>query len=255
MSDNSDAIFGGLKKYFPQTLRMIIWKLLPLFLPSYRKVQCNICGWRAKAFWDYDCGYGRVYFNAECPVCRSHPRHRSLVLFLQKRLPKDTRVRVLHFAPERCSMDFLQSYANVDYLSVDFESSRAMRKEDIEALSFAEKSFDVIICLHVLEHVIDDRKAMRELFRVLSDKGFAIIDVPIDGNRAETYEDFTITSPEARTKAFWQHNHVRLYGRDFPNKLENAGFKVSVDRLIESLGQTKMDFHGLRGTPFHICTR
>jgi 2-polyprenyl-3-methyl-5-hydroxy-6-metoxy-1,4-benzoquinol methylase len=152
-------------------------------------------------------------------------------------------------------MDFLQSYANVDYLSVDFESSRAMRKEDIEALSFAEKSFDVIICLHVLEHVIDDRKAMRELFRVLSDKGFAIIDVPIDGNRAETYEDFTITSPEARTKAFWQHNHVRLYGRDFPNKLENAGFKVSVDRLIESLGQTKMDFHGLRGTPFHICTR
>lgn len=255
MSNNLVVILGGLKRHFIRTLRIMFWKLLPLFLPSYRKVQCNICGWRSKAFRDYDHGYGRVYFNAECPVCRSHPRHRSLVFLLQERLPKDTRVRVLHFAPEKCSVGFFRSYANVDYLSVDFESSRAMRKEDITALSFAEKSFDVIICLHVLEHVIDDGKAMRELFRVLSDKGFAIVDVPIDDSRAETYEDFSITSREARTKAFWQYNHVRLYGRDFPLKLEKAGFKVSVDTFIESLGESKLDFHGLRGTPFHICTR
>ena len=102
---------------------------------------------------------------------------------------------------------------------------------------------------------MDDQKAMIELLRVLSDTGFALIDVPIDYSRADTYEDFSITSPAERTKAFCQWDHVRLYGRDFAGKLERAGFKVSADGYIDSLGQAMIEFHGLERHPICFCTR
>lgn len=123
------------------------------------------------------------------------------------------------------------------------------------ALSFKDRSFDVILCIHVLEHVQDDRKAMSEILRVLKADGFAILDVPIDYNRESTYEDLSITSPEARTKAFWQADHVRLYGRDFGKRLEAAGFTVRPDGIINSLDERLIAFHGLQRTPFSLCMR
>lgn len=243
-----------MKKYVPKIIKDIV-KALRSYLPSYRKVQCNICGWRGKKFSDWHGGYDHIYPNAECPNCGSHPRHRNLALYLRRIIPRTKPLKVLHFSPEASLRKLLMSYENIDYLSVDIDPEKAMQKEDITSLSFDDASFDAVICIHILEHVIDDLKAMRELFRVLAEDGFAIIDVPIDYQRIETYEDFTITTPEERTKAFWQSDHVRLYGQDFANKLESVGFKVKQDKYIDSLGKETIEFYGLSNEVIYFCTK
>ena len=164
-------------------------------------------------------------------------------------------IRLLHFAPEASLTALLRSYKNVDYLSVDINPAHAMQKEDITKLSFPDKSFDRVLCIHVLEHIEDDRKAMSEILRVLKSDGCAILDVPIDYGREQTYEDASIQTPEARTKAFWQGDHVRLYGRDFSQRLEAAGFAVQEDPYFDSLGQDVISRHGLQPTPFFLCTK
>ena len=130
-----------------------------------------------------------------------------------------------------------------------------MQKEDITALSFQDQTFDMIICIHVLEHIEDDWSAMKELLRVLKSDGCAILDVPIDYTREETYEDFPIRSPEERTKAFWQGDHVRLYGRDFSKRLVDTGVAVTEDRQSGHLDEDLLRVHGLQPTPFFYCTR
>jgi len=218
-------------------------------------VRCNICGWRGQQFHDWHGTHGHVYRNAECPDCGSHPRHRSFHLYLQSILPKANRVRLLHCSPEEQLRSLLLAHENVDYLSIDIDPARAMRAEDIAHLSFDDESFDVIICIHVLEHVLDDRSAINELFRVLAKDGFALIDVPIDRKRAETYEDASITTPEARSAAFGQADHVRQYGRDFADRLASAGFKVTQDTYIQSLGGRRIRRHKLQSAPINFCTK
>ena len=117
------------------------------------------------------------------------------------------------------------------YVTADLSSARAGIKTDIMAIPCKSNSFDVVLCNHVLEHVADDQKAMRELFRVLAPGGWAILQSPIDTERAKTFEDPTIVSPRDRERAFGQHNHLRLYGRDYKERLEKAGFAVKVDEL------------------------
>ena len=224
-------------------------------IPGRAQVECNICQWRGRRFADYDCGFGHIYPQAACPRCGAHPRHRSLQLFLQQAIPRGKPQRVLHFAPEPALTRLLQSFANVDYLSVDIHPGAAMQQEDITQLSFPAESFDVIVCIHVLEHVEKDRQAMGELWRVLQRDGVAILDVPIDYHREITYEDPSIRSPEARTREFWQSDHVRLYGRDFGRRLSEAGFQVTEDPFIASLGAEVMRFHGLQSSPLFLCRR
>src|SRR5690606_8900222 len=202
------------------------------------------------------CGYGRAYPDAECPRCLSQPRHRSYRLYLKRALDAlDRPLRVLHFAPERSMEALFRSYPNIEYLSVDIDPNAAMRREDITRLSFEDGSFDVIFCIHVLEHVEEDRRAMSELRRVLSEDGFAILDVPIDENRATTYEDPSIVTPEARARAFWQADQLRLYGVDYKGRRAEAGFPVRVDRIADWLGADAMRRHGLDHNAIHFCQR
>jgi SAM-dependent methyltransferase len=86
-----------------------------------------------------------------------------------------------------------------------------------------------------MEHVEDDLQCMRELYRVLKPGGWAIMQVPIDYSREETYEDESIVSPEDREKHFWQKDHVRLYGRDYPQRLRKAGFEVKEDNYVQEI--------------------
>jgi SAM-dependent methyltransferase len=163
-----------------------------------------------------------------CPFCDSRERHRLLWLYLQNETDVFTaRKRLLHFAPEETLQTMFASLANLDYVSADLVSRAAQVQADITQLQFADGTFDVILCSHVLEHVPDDGRAMGELLRVLKQGGVAIVQVPIDRARAETYEDWSITSPVEREKAFGQSDHVRWYGLDFPARLEAAGFRVT----------------------------
>jgi SAM-dependent methyltransferase len=250
-----NQLFGPLSLIIFLLSALFIFLLAIEFLLLVFPVKCNICGWRGRRFYDNDCGYGHIYKKSTCLGCFSQPRHRAFVFYFKKIVPKDKPLKLLHFAPEPFVAKFLQSYQALDYLSVDIDQDKAMKKEDITNLSFGDSSFDIIICSHVLEHVINDNKAMRELFRILKPGGFAIIDVPIDYSRAETYEDFNITSPEKRTEVFWQFDHLRLYGRDFPDKLRQAGFKVTVDHFISSLSYWKKKHFGLLDEPTYFCEK
>jgi predicted SAM-dependent methyltransferase len=152
----------------------------------------------------------------------------------------ERKVKVLHFAPEKIITKLFTSFKNVDYLSADIDPSKAMVKEDITKVSFPDNSFDIIFCSHVLEHIPDDRLAMRELYRILKPQGFAILQVPIKdvfNNRIidKTYEDFSIVTPEGREKAFGQHDHVRVYGRDFRDRISSVGFRVKEEKFINSI--------------------
>ena len=218
------------------------------------EVECPICKWKGKKFKDLDCDYGHIYKNAECPKCKSQPRHRLLYLYLKKIIPKNKSLRLLHFAPDSLKNLFVQ-YKNLKYLSVDINPKRAMKKEDITKLSFKNESFDIIICIHVLEHVQKDKKAMKELHRVLKKNGFAIIDVPLDYSRKKTDEDFSVTDPIERTKRFLQQDHVRLYGRNFKNRLKEAGFKVKTDNFASSLSKSYRKKYGLENKLIYFCKK
>ena len=97
---------------------------------------------------------------------------------------------------------------------------------DIQQIPIADGEFDAVICNHIMEHVEDDRKAMRELYRILRPGGWGIILSPEELDRAETFEDDTITDREERTRIFGQYDHRRIYGRDYAQRLASAGFEV-----------------------------
>jgi predicted SAM-dependent methyltransferase len=197
--------------------------------------------------------------NARCPNCGARDRTRLLWVYLENKtnLLHDE-LRVLHFAPERILEKRLKSQPNLDYVSTDLERPRAMVKADITELPFPDASFDVILCSHVLEHVEDDRKAMRELHRVLKPGGWGIVVVPISSRRSETFEDPTIVAPRDRERVFGQHDHVRIYARDFGARLEEAGFTVRVEDYRRELGETIARRYGLRRRRkpvIHLCLK
>jgi ubiquinone/menaquinone biosynthesis C-methylase UbiE len=122
----------------------------------------------------------------------------------------------------------LKASAKINYVSGDLNPLVADRKIDITDISFENDYFDFIICNHVLEHIQDDRKAMNELFRVLKPSGEAVLQVPISKYNKKTFEDVTIIDPEGREKYFGQKDHVRIYGKDYKERLESVGFKVEL---------------------------
>ncbi|MDR1726405.1 MAG: methyltransferase domain-containing protein [Acidobacteriota bacterium] len=134
-------------------------------------------------------------------------------------------ISCLHVAPEPCFDKQLKKLLGNTYITADLYNPDAMVKMDIMDIDYPDESFDAIICNHVLEHVADDQQAMREFHRVLKPGGYAILMVPV-ADIDRTYEDFTITSAEGRSKAFGQCDHVRKYGKDYADRLRSSGFAV-----------------------------
>jgi SAM-dependent methyltransferase len=172
-------------------------------------------------------GYEDQRENVLSPSTLSLERHRLLWLYLQNHTSFFTSaLKVLHFAPEQAFYSRFRKLENLDYTTTDLNSPLADVKADICNLPFKEHSFDFILCNHVLEHIPDDTKAMQELLRVLKPGGTAILQIPQDLGRAKTFEDDSITDPKERAKIFGQYDHVRIYGRDYFDKLRKIGFEV-----------------------------
>ncbi len=172
-------------------------------------------------------GYGNQRKNALSPSTLSLERHRLMWLYLKNETDFFTaNKKVLHIAPEQCFVNRFKKLKNLDYITADLYSPIVDVKADILNLPFNDNSFDIVFCNHVLEHIEDDKKAMQELFRVLKPKGMGIFQIPQDLSLEKTYEDFSITSPEERTKHFGQYDHVRVYGQDYFKRLETVGFNV-----------------------------
>lgn len=178
-----------------------------------------------RAFLPY--GYNKIRKNVLSPSTYSLERHRLLWLYLKNETSFfKAKLKVLHFAPESALMNQFKKLKNLSYDTIDLNSPIADIKADICDLPFLDNSYDFILCNHVLEHIVDDNKAIRELYRVLKKNGIGIFQVPIDYNRDTTFEDFSITNKKERNKLFGQYDHVRIYGLDFFDRLQKAGFSV-----------------------------
>ena len=178
--------------------------------------RCPVCRTPLRSFAD-----ARLPAS-QCPRCGSLQRHRHLWLYLEREA--DVRGSLLHLAPEPGVARALRRRSGVEYLSGDLAPGAAMRVLDLERLGLPDASFDWILCSHVLEHVGDDRAAMRELHRVLRPAGTLLVQVPTNG--PATDEDPSIVDPEVRRARFGQRDHVRIYGEDVHDRLRAAGFAV-----------------------------
>jgi SAM-dependent methyltransferase len=171
---------------------------------------------------------------------------------------------MLHFAPEHCFQAIFSKTREIQYFPCDFspelydvtKGANKVLKVDITDIPFAAGSFDAILCSHVLEHIPDDARAMSELFRVLKNGGWAILQVPIDYDRERTYEDFSIVTPEAREIAFGQYDHVRWYGRDYKERLAKVGLLVPEDDFIKTFSPKKVRNYGFMSSELiYFCQK
>src|SRR5688572_6453658 len=194
-------------------------KVLGVFYAG-SNVTCPVCEKSFRKFLPY----GRINPrpNALCPSCLSLERHRLIWLYLKEKTNFfRTKLEVLHIAPEACFIQRFEMQHGNGYVTADIESPLAKVKMDIHQIPFPENTFDVVLCNHVLEHVNDDIRAMREIRRVLKPNGFAILQVPFFNPVPDvTFEDATITNKQEREKIFGQDDHVRKYGRDYPQRIK-----------------------------------
>ena len=225
-----------------------------------RGKECPLCGCRRRKFLPY--GYVTQRDNALCPNCLALERHRTLWLWLLREsdigrgavaLP-----RLLHVAPEVALMrKFHKIYAAqpADYVTADLESPLADLHFDIQHIPLEDESFDAVICNHIMEHVEDDRLAMREILRIMRKGGWGVILSPVDLQRDKTFEDDTITDEAERTRIFGQYDHRRIYGRDYAERLREAGFEVYECDYANLIPAKEKELYALTDEPLYIVRK
>ena len=233
-------------------LSYIARPILAFFLKG-DKFTDPIDGRSFKMFLPY--GYGNQRNNVLSPSTLSLERHRLLWIYLQNETNFfTTKKKVLHFAPEQAFYKLFRNQKNLDYTTTDLLSPLADVKADICNLPFADNEYDVILCNHVLEHIPDDTKAMQELFRVLKPGGIAILQIPQDLNLEKTFADNSIIDQKERAKIFGQYDHVRIYGRDYFDKLRSIGFTVVEEDYTKKLVSELVDKYCLaKGEIIPVC--
>ena len=222
------------------------------------RLECPFCGWRFRRFRPSGFHYpviiekqvigGHWHRDNVCPRCMSNARERLAYLYLKDRTSLfEQPARLLHVAPEPQLASALKRSPNIKYVGSDlFAGPGVMSRFDIQKTPFADQTFDVIICNHVMEHVSDDSVAMGEIHRILKPGGWAMLQVPIALALDRTIEDPTATTDQQRIDRFGQEDHVRLYSRgDYVQRLEAAGFAVTADRYPLTLGSDKVERFGL----------
>ena len=228
---------GSTMKKVKYLVTKVIFSLLMALLCYPKKVQCNVCGWQGRRFLS-DSWHKHII----CPRCRSDIRQRLFLAALQniENLSFDQLIHyktILHFAPEDIISSFIRNksahYATADFLREDCDFKLDM--SDMPEIK--NESFDVVIALDVLEHVSNHKKALKEVHRILSSKGYGIFTVPQKDSLSTTYEDPTISTPEDREKHFGQWDHLRMFGDDFPKIVESKDFAViTVNKSMFSEG-------------------
>jgi SAM-dependent methyltransferase len=197
------------------------------------KVECNICHYKANSL-----ASNAWHLHSSCPQCGSGVRHRllwatfeRLEAYSLKRIIENK--TILHFAPDKTLGELIERnakiYKKADFLADGYYFDHIDYNIDISDMPVIEdESFDCVIACDVLEHVSNDIKGIREVYRVLSKGGYCILTVPQRDNLEVTYEDPEIVTPEERKKAYGQTDHLRIYGNDFSKILQDCGFEVAV---------------------------
>ncbi len=238
-------------KYFlnliprPWLIKISYWvRPVIAILLKGKKYTDPIDGKSFRTFLPY--GYENPRENVLAPSTLSLERHRLLWLFLKNETDFFTKpLKVLHFAPEQAYHKRFKQLSHLDYTTTDLNSPLAEVKADICNLPFDENSFDVILCNHVLEHIPDDTKAIQELYRVMKPGGWGIFQIPQDLNIEKTFTDDSITDRKERARIFGQYDHVRIYGRDYFDKLRSIGFIVEEVDYTEQLSKEEVEKYRL----------
>lgn len=216
-------------------------------------VECPVCN----STFSKMLPYGRIVSrdNALCPECLSLERHRLMWLYLKEKTNFFTaELKLLHVAPEHCFIDRFEKLKNLEYITADIESPLAKVKMDLHDIPFPENTFDVVFCNHVLEHVDDDIKCMKEMLRVLKPGGWAILQSPIDPMRSVTFEDPSITDPAERERIHGQDDHMRTYGLDYGSRIKRSGFAVTEDVYVKTLPEALVKRYCLPGNEIiYVC--
>ena len=252
------SIFKSILNTIPRPLLIkasyVVRPLIALYLKG-NKFTDPIDGKSFRKFLPY--GYEKQRENALSPSTLSLERHRLMWLFLNDETNFFTttkKLKVLHIAPEQCFLDIFRNQKNLAYITSDLESTIEDVKADICDLPFKDNEFDVVLCNHVLEHIPDDYKAMQELYRVLKTGGFGVFQIPQDLNRATTFEDDAITDKKQRAEIFGQYDHVRVYGRDYFDKLRAVGFRVDEVDYTKRISPEKLErFCLMKGEILPVC--
>lgn len=242
-------------------MRATPYKYIPLLSPAFRflrrqawliryagsAVECLCCG-KSFASWVGGKPTGR------CPNCDSITRQKMLVhaLGAHSRARQDTQ-RTLYFAPDPGPMGWLQRTGGFAVTTTDYSAPGVDEHWDITDIPQADRTYDVILCSHVLEHVPEDRKAMSELHRILKADGVLFLQVPYDRDTPETDEDPSITDPEERIRRFGQFDHIRQYGQDLITRLEEAGFAVEIRTAENAFSEQEMTRYGLWNDILFLC--
>jgi SAM-dependent methyltransferase len=256
-----------LQKYIPHAL----WKTLT---HAYMNIKlmgstytCPLCGRSYRKFYaagfdfpvlrELDVVGGGFRENVRCPGCNSGDRERLFFLYMRDVLKVETaKLTILQVAPEESVQKVLKSLKNISHESVDLDSPRADKKMDVQNLLYASETFDIVICNHVLEHIIDDLRAMRELHRVLKKGGTAILQVPISHTLTETFEDSSVQTASDRERVFGQSDHVRIYAQDYEERLRTCGFSVQAIPYAHVVGEELTRKYALNPREnLYVCTK
>ena len=239
----------------PWLIQLSIWfrPLIKLYFKGIRFTD-PIDGSSYRKFLPY--GYQNLRQNALCPGTLSLERHRLLWLYLDRKTNflRDA-IRVLHVAPEQVFYRKFKSFSHWDYTTTDLHSPLADVKADICALPFEDNTYDFILCNHVLEHIPNDLKAMEELYRVLKPGGTAILQVPLEEDRENTFEDNSITDHQERTRIFGQYDHVRIYGQDYYKRLQEVGFEAIPMDFIKEITEDDIQHFALPSERIPVVTK
>ncbi len=231
---------GALKQIIPDAFKQQVKKIIF----TGNRYYCNVCnsnlktfipaGDSNKAIAELDLIGAGYYQNDVCPVCDSSYRTRAVVALLESLNLTYHRTRILHIAPEKGLYNYFRKKKPLNYLCGDINPGKYSHFTspvfvDLTTIPLPSDSFDLVICNHVLEHIMDDDKATIEIHRVLSNGGIAILQVPISNKLNHTLEDSADNTPEKRLARYGQSDHVRVYTLDdYMQKLTKAGLSVSV---------------------------
>jgi SAM-dependent methyltransferase len=246
-----------LNKLFPTSLKTK-FKLIAF---KGNNVHCSVCDSSFITFMPFGIGSAPKRPNAVCPKCGALERTRIFWNYLQSHNILSGNISFFHVAPEQQFFERLKNHKNIKYIPVDkmepgYVYPEGTMNMDITKIDLADNSVDFILCSHVLEHIPDDKLAMKELYRILKPGGKGILQVPMDTSLENTYENEAITDPKEREIHFGQYDHVRLYGLDYKSRLENAGFRVTLDDYAASASEhDKFKFGYGKGELLYVVSK
>ena len=246
----------SIKQLLPIALKWFLKKIIYFGSTNY----CNVCksgikrflpgGITGEAIKKYEIIGAGYHEHDLCPVCHAGYRQRLVKAYFDHSNLLEKSYDILHFAPAE-SLYYLLKPGKYNYICADIEPERYSYYAkavyaDMTHLDYTADSFDLVIANHVLEHIPDDILAMKEVYRVLKPGGQAILQVPFSEKIDKTFEDWSITKPEERLKVFGQKDHVRIYGKDYFDRLKSVGFRIEIfdaksDPDIPSLNKLALD--------------